>query len=197
MSNVKLTIVFYSTYGTNHAIAQEAARAAGQAGAEVRLRRVAETAPRAAVEGQTAWKEQLERMQDIPEVSAEDMEWADAYLFSTPTRFGGAASQMRAFIDTLGPLWQKGAMAGKPVTATTSAQNPHGGQEATILSLYTTFMHWGSVIVAPGYADPVKFEDGGNPYGYSVNAGGLDDTGRKSIAYQVQRLLDVAAKLAA
>lgn len=197
MNNVKLTIVFYSTYGTNHAIAQEAARAAKATGADVRLRRVAETAPKAAVDSQDAWKDQLARMQDIPEVTHDDMEWANAYFFSAPTRFGAAPSQLRGFIDTLGPLWQKGAMAGKPVTATTSAQNTHGGQEATILSLYTTFMHWGAVIVAPGYADPVKFEDGGNPYGYSVNAGKLDDTGRKSIAYRTQRLLDVAGKLAA
>ena len=113
MSQVKLTVVFYSTYGTNHAIAQEAARAAQEAGAEVRLRRIAETAPKEVVEGQAAWKEQLARMQDIPEVSHADLEWADAYFFSAPTRFGVPASQMRAFIDTLGPLWQAGKLAGK------------------------------------------------------------------------------------
>ncbi|MCB1364357.1 MAG: NAD(P)H:quinone oxidoreductase [Rhodobacteraceae bacterium] len=197
MSQVKLTVVFYSTYGTNHAIAQEAARAAQEAGAEVRLRRIAETAPKEVVEGQAAWKEQLARMQDIPEVSHADLEWADAYFFSAPTRFGVPASQMRAFIDTLGPLWQAGKLAGKAVTATSSAQNPHGGQEATILSLYTTFMHWGAIIVAPGYADPVKFEDGGNPYGFSTTAGGLDETGRKSIAYQARRLVQTAGKLIA
>ena len=197
MSQVKLTVVFYSTYGTNHAIAQEAARAAQEAGAEVRLRRIAETAPKEVVEGQAAWKEQLARMQDIPEVSHADLEWADAYFFSAPTRFGVPASQMRAFIDTLGPLWQAGKLAGKAVTATSSAQNPHGGQEATILSLYTTFMHWGAIIVAPGYADPVKFEDGGNPYGFSTTAGGLDETGRKSIAYQARRLVQTVGKLIA
>ena len=197
MSQVKLTVVFYSTYGTNHAITQEAARAAQEAGAEVRLRRIAETAPKEVVEGQAAWKEQLARMQDIPEVSHADLEWADAYFFSAPTRFGVPASQMRAFIDTLGPLWQAGKLAGKAVTATSSAQNPHGGQEATILSLYTTFMHWGAIIVAPGYADPVKFEDGGNPYGFSTTAGGLDETGRKSIAYQARRLVQTVGKLIA
>ena len=136
-------------------------------------------------------------MQDIPEVSHADLEWADAYFFSAPTRFGVPASQMRAFIDTLGPLWQAGKLAGKAVTATSSAQNPHGGQEATILSLYTTFMHWGAIIVAPGYADPVKFEDGGNPYGFSTTAGGLDETGRKSIAYQARRLVQTVGKLIA
>lgn len=39
----------------------------------------------------------------------------------------------------------------------TSAQNPHGGQEATILSIYTTKYHWGAIVAAPGYTDPVTF----------------------------------------
>ncbi|RKF13944.1 NAD(P)H:quinone oxidoreductase [Roseovarius spongiae] len=197
MAKPKVAVIFYSTYGTNHQMAQEAARAAEEAGAEVRLRRAAETAPKAVVEGQEAWKKQLAAMQDIPEVTPDDMEWADAYFFSTPTRYGAPASQMRAFIDTLGPLWQAGKLADKAATATSSAQNVHGGQEATILSLYTTFMHWGAIIVAPGYTDPVKFEDGGNPYGFSTQAGKFDDTGRKSVAHQARRLVEKARKLIA
>lgn len=195
MAQPKIAVVFYTTYGTNHGVAQEAAAAAEAAGAEVRLRRIPETAPAEVVQGQDAWKDQLAAMQDIPEVSADDMEWADGYFFSAPTRFGVVASQMRAFIDTLGPLWQKGALANKTFTATTSAQNPNGGQETTLMSLYTTAMHWGAIIVAPGYADAVKFEDGGNPYGFSTQPGGLDDTGRKSVAYQAKRLTEMTAKL--
>ena len=192
----KITVLFYSTYGTNHAIAEEAARAAEEAGAEVRLRRCTETAPRAVVDGQDAWREQLDKMKDIPEAKPEDMEWADGYFISVPTRFGVAASQFRAFIDTLGPQWQSGALTNKAVTATTSAQNPHGGQETTIQSIYVTAMHWGAIIVPPGYADPLKFEDGGNPYGYSTPAGGFDETGKRSVAFQAQRLVEVTAKLA-
>lgn len=191
----KITVLFYSTYGTNHAIAQEAARAAEEAGAEVRLRRCAETAPKAVVDGQDAWREQLDKMKDIPEAKPEDMEWADGYFISAPTRFGVAASQFRAFIDTLGPQWQSGALANKAVTATTSAQNPHGGQESTIQSIYVTAMHWGAIIVPPGYADGVKFEDGGNPYGYSCEPGPLTETGKKSIAYQAKRLVEFAGKI--
>lgn len=52
-----------------------------------------------------------------------------------------------------------------------SAQNTHGGQEATILSLYTTMYHWGAIVVASGYTDPVTFGAGGNPYGTSVTIG--------------------------
>jgi len=191
----KITILFYSTYGTNHGIAQEAARAAEEAGAEVRLRRCQETAPSEVVEGQEPWRDQLERMKDIPEASLADMEWADGYFISVPTRFGVPASQFRAFVDTLGPLWQSGKLANKAVTATSSAQNPHGGQETTIQSIYVTAMHWGAVIIPPGYADPIKFEDGGNPYGYSCTPGELDETGKKSVSFQARRLVEFAEKL--
>jgi len=129
------------------------------------------------------------------EAKPEDMEWADGYFISAPTRFGVAASQFRAFIDTLGPQWQSGALANKAVTATTSAQNPHGGQETTIQSIYVTAMHWGAIIVPPGYADGVKFEDGGNPYGYSCEPGPLSDTGKKSVAFQAKRLVEFAGKI--
>ena len=45
MAAPKILVLFYTTYGTNHRIAETAARAAETAGAEVRLRRAAETAP--------------------------------------------------------------------------------------------------------------------------------------------------------
>ncbi|PRD40006.1 UNVERIFIED_CONTAM: NAD(P)H dehydrogenase (quinone) [Trichonephila clavipes] len=196
MTAVKLAIVFYSTYSTNLQMARIAAEAAEAAGAEVRLRRVAETAPAEVVNGQEAWKATLDKMQDIPVATPEDMEWANAYLFSAPTRFGQAPSQMRAFIDTLGGLWFKGALSGKPISAMTSAQNPHGGQEATILGLYTTFAHWGSIIVPPGYTDQAIFAAGGNPYGYSHTQGkDFDDNAKAAIGHQARRLVDIAAKL--
>lgn len=195
--NVKLAIVYYSTYGTNHQMASLAAEAARAAGAEVRLRKVPETAPAAVVAGQEAWKNHAEATADVPVATAEDMAWANAYLFSAPTRFGVQASQMRAFIDTLGPLWFQGELANKPVSAMSSAQNAHGGQEATLLSFYTTIMHWGGIIVAPGFTDPSIYKVGGNPYGYSHTAGQpFDDDAKAAIAHQARRLVEVAAKLA-
>ena len=136
-------------------------------------------------------------MEDIPVVTPDDMEWADGYFFSAPTRYGVMASQMRAFIDTLGPVWQKGGLANKTFTATTSAQNVHGGQETTLVSMYVTAMHWGSVLVPPGYTSEVLFEAGGNPYGYSTQAGGVDKVGKKAIQHQATRLVEMTAKLRA
>lgn len=193
MSKTKLAVIYYSTYGTNHEMAQVAEKAAREAGAEVRLLRVAETAPEAVVNSQDAWAAQAERMSNVPEAGLDDLEWADAYLFSTPTRFGGASSQMRAFIDTVGPLWGAGKLVNKHVSAMTSAQNPNGGQETTLQSLYFTFMHWGAVVVAPGYTDDSIFAAGGNPYGVSVTAdgAGLTDEDKAAVRHQTRRLIDI------
>lgn len=194
---VKLAIVYYSTYGTNRQMAEIAAKAASDAGAEVRLLRVAETAPEAVIAGQDAWKAALEAQAHIPVATPADLEWANAYLFSAPTRFGTVPSQLRAFIDTLDGLWFGGKLANKPVSAMTSAQNPHGGQEGTLLGLYTTMLHWGAVIVAPGYTDPAIFAAGGNPYGYSHTQGAaFDDKATAAIAHQAKRLVEMAGKLA-
>jgi NAD(P)H dehydrogenase (quinone) len=196
MSDVRLAILFYSTYGTNHRMAEIAAEAAREAGAEVRLLRVPETAPREVVEGQDAWKAQAEKTADIPEVTHADMEWANGYLISAPTRYGVVASQMRAFIDTLGGLWFEGKLANKTFSAMTSAQNTHGGQETTLQSLYVTAMHWGAIIVAPGYTDPVLFEAGGNPYGVSAKAGEVTDKIESAIRHQAKRQVEITAKIA-
>lgn len=194
---VKLAVVFYSTYGTGLAMAREAAEAARQAGAEVRLLRVPETAPQDVVNGQDAWKANLEAMKDIPEVTPADMEWADGYLLSSPTRFGGAASQMRAFIDTLGGLWASGKLANKTFSAMTSAQNVNGGQETTLQTLYVMAMHWGCILTPPGYTDQVIFTSGGNPYGASVTANGqpLSEADKASIRHQAKRQVELTQKL--
>ena len=130
----------------------------------MRLRHVAETAPDEAVESQDEWAEHRVEMEGEPVADPDDLAWADAVLFGTPTRFGSATSQLQAFIDTLGPLWQEGGLADKVYAGFTATQTEHGGQETTLLSLYTNFMHWGGIIVTPGYTDEVKFADG-NPYG--------------------------------
>lgn len=196
MSTPKILVAFYSTYGTNHQVALAAAEAAREAGADVRLVRFAETAPDDVVAGQDAWKAQAEKVADIPVISHDDMVWADGYFWSSPTRYGSATSQVRAFIDTLGPLWMEGKLANKTFTATTSAQNTHGGQEATILGLYTTVMHWGAIIVAPGYTDDSLYAAGGNPYGFSTSAGSFGDEGKAAVAHQARRLVEMTSKFA-
>lgn len=198
MSTVRLTIVYYSSYGTNHQMAEIAAEAAREAGAEVRVRKARETAPEGVVNGQDAWRAQAERTAHIAEATLDDLEWANAYLLSAPTRYGTAASQMRAFIDQTGPLWSTGKLANKAASAMSSAQNPHGGQETTVKTLNDTFAHWGCILVPPGYTDPITFQSGGNPYGVTVTANGqpMPEPVKQAIRHQSRRLVEFAAKLA-
>src|SRR5699024_2718467 len=103
------------------------------------------------------------------------------------------------FLDLQGGLWAEGKLVNKVVSGMSSAQNDHGGQEASILSLYTSLMHWGAIIAAPGYADPVIFTTGGNPYGTTVTTG--DNTAERdakpAVEAQTKRTLDVASRIKA
>ncbi len=198
MSKINLTIVYYSATGTNYQMALAAKEAAEAAGAEVRLRKVRELAPDATIDAKPAWRAHIEATQHVDEVTLDDLAWADAYIFGTPTRFGNIAAQLKQFLDTTGGLWFKGALSNKVVAGFTSAQNAHGGQETTLMALYNTFYHWGSIIVPPGYTDPVIFGAGGNPYGVSATADGepVPDAVLEAARYMTRRVVDVAQQLA-
>ncbi len=195
MENVKLAIVYYSSTGTNYQLAQWAEKAAKQNGVkEVKILKVKETAPQEAISENKDWQAHIEATRNVPEVSLDDLEWADAIIFSAPTRYGDLPSQLSAFIDTTGGLWFTGKLANKVVSGMTSAQNIHGGQETTLLSLYKTMYHWGAIVVTPSYTDESIFGAGGNPYGVSVSAGkeNLNEKVEKAVAHQVKRTLTTA-----
>jgi NAD(P)H dehydrogenase (quinone) len=193
MTQPKILVAFYSAHGTNMRVAEIAERASREAGAEVRRRRFAETAPEEVVRSDETWSRTYDAMRDIPEIDKDDVAWAEGYYFVVPTHYGAPPGAMVMFTDTLGPLWKNGSMSNKAFTAATSAQFENGGQEGTISTLMTMAMHWGCILVPPGYADPVKFEDGGNPYGYSQKAGATPD--EVSITYQARRLVWATERL--
>ncbi|KAA0565082.1 NAD(P)H:quinone oxidoreductase [Rossellomorea aquimaris] len=196
MSNVKLAIMYYSSTGTNYQMAKWAEEAAKEAGAEVKVLRFEETAPEGAIASNPAWEKHYNETKDIvPVATLDDLEWADAYLFNVPTRFGNVPSQVKAFLDTTGGLWFNGKLANKVVSATSSASNSHGGQEQTVLALYTTMMHWGAIIAAPGYTDQSSFTTGGNPYGTSVTVdqeGNMVEAVEPAVKHQTRRTIQIA-----
>jgi NAD(P)H dehydrogenase (quinone) len=196
---IKVAVIYYSATGNVHRLAQAVAEGVTKAGAEVRLRRVAELAPQEAIDANPAWRAHADATANEVQVATlEELTWADAYAFGTPTRFGNVAAQLKQFLDATGGLWQAGELADKPVTAFTSASNAHGGNESTLLALYNTMHHWGSFIIPPGYTDPMLYAAGGNPYGVShaSGAGEPSDALLTAAAYQGERLATVAAQLA-
>jgi NAD(P)H dehydrogenase (quinone) len=198
----KVAVIYYSATGTVHALAQAVAEGAASAGATVRLRRVAELAPDPAIDQNPQWRRHTDAAASITQATIEDLAWADAFAFGTPTRFGAPAAPLKQFIDQAGGLWQEGKLADKPVTAFTSAFNRHGGNEATILSLGNVFYHWGALIVPPGYTDPAVHAAGGNPYGTSFvtgasNGNGPDAPTLDAARHQGRRLTQITTRLQA
>jgi NAD(P)H dehydrogenase (quinone) len=137
--------------GNVDGLARAVAEGAEEGGAEVRLRHVEELASELMISQNQHWGRHRSRVADAPVASLDDLAWADGVALGSPTRFGNVAAQLKQFVDQAGVLWQRGDLADEVATAFRSAQNPHGGQESTILALNNTFYHWGMVIVPLGY----------------------------------------------
>lgn len=195
--SINCAIIYYSATGTTYKMARAIEEGAREAGAEIRFRKVKELAPEEAIRSNQGWVAHRKETQNVPEATMDDLEWADAIFFGTPTRYGLPTAQLKQFIDQSGPLWSKGKLVDKIVSSFTSAATPHGGHETTLTALNNTFYHWGCIIVPPGYADPIQFK-AGNPYGASFvsNNGELepDETALASARFQGRRMIEVASR---
>jgi NAD(P)H dehydrogenase (quinone) len=194
----KIAVVHYSATGNVHRMAQALAEGATAAGAEVRVRRVAELAPPEAIDANPRWRAHVDAVADTPLASLDDLAWADGMAFGSPTRFGGPASQLKAFLDTTGGLWATGALADKVATAFTTASTGHGGLESTILAMNNMLYHWGALVLPLGYTDG-SVHAAGNPYGASwVSRRGAppDDLALDVCRWQGTRLARFAAAVA-
>ena len=167
----KVLIAFYSRGGVTEALAKAVAEGAAAEGAEVRLRRAREFVGEEVMKKAPGWVEGATRMNALYQAPTEaDAEWADALVFGTPTRFGSMTAELKAYIDSLGGLWFKGALVGKAGAAFASTSTLHGGNEVTITALYAPMAHLGLILVPTGYADPALVK-AGTPYGASSVSG--------------------------
>lgn len=196
----KVLVLYYSSYGHIEQMAAAVAEGAREGGAEVDIRRVAETAPPEVVAAAHFKTDSAHPLIEGPDKLPE----YDAIVIGAPTRYGRMPSQMASFLDTTGGLWMRGALNGKVGGAFTSTASQHGGQETTLFSLITNLMHLGLVVVGLDYGfqgqlgvDEVR---GGSPYGATTisAADGSRQPGDEELAgarYQGRRIAEVAGKL--
>ncbi|PUE43499.1 NAD(P)H:quinone oxidoreductase [Limnohabitans sp. Hippo3] len=167
----KVLVLYYSTYGHLETMAQAVAEGARSTGAQVDLKRVAETVPLA-----IAQSGHFKLDQAAPVATVAELENYDAIVVGAPTRFGRMPAQMASFLDQAGGLWARGALHGKVGGAFTSTATQHGGQEVTLFSIITNLMHFGMVIVGLPYSHQGQMSldeiVGGTPYGATTIAGG-------------------------
>ncbi|KAI9227267.1 MAG: NAD(P)H:quinone oxidoreductase, type IV [Piptocephalis tieghemiana] len=162
---VKLYIVYYSTWLHVHELALAIQRGAQKVpGLEIKLFQMAETLPDAALE-----KMYAPAKPDVPVLQPNDIAEADGFLFGIPTRYGNMPTQVKAFWDATGSLWQKGALVGKMAGTFFSTSSQHGGQETTAFTFLTTLAHHGMIYVPLGYSTPLLLDNelpnGGSAYG--------------------------------
>ena len=197
----KVLVLYYSTYGHIETMAQAVAEGARGEGADVTIKRVAETVP------EEVAKANHFKLDQPAEVAApEELAEYDAIIVGTGTRFGRMSSQMAAFWDRTGGLWATGALIGKVGASFTATASQHGGQETTQFSILTNLLHHGLTIVGLDYGFQGQLGNdevtGGSPYGASTIAGGdgsrqphtIDLDGARYLGAKVAR---TAAKLTA
>ncbi|HVP17842.1 MAG TPA: NAD(P)H:quinone oxidoreductase [Spirochaetia bacterium] len=198
----KIAIIYYSAMGHANQVARAFEQGAKAEGAEVRLRKVRELATPDVVATNPAWKAHVEATKGVPEATLADLEWANGYVFGSPTRYGVMAAQLKQFFDAGGQLWMQGKLSHKPVTAFAGAMNPHGGQVNTINSIYAVMHHWGTIIIPTGYTDSSIYAAGGSPYGVIYTAparesAAVDEPVLAAARYMGARLARYAEVLAA
>ena len=200
-SPTRLLVAFYSRSGSTEALAVAAADAAREVGAEVRLRRAREVASEDAMSQSDGWLDEARRQNALYEApTKDDAEWADAILLGTPSYFGAMATELKNFLDQLGPQWKSGALSGKVGGGFATASWPHGGTEVVTVSLYVPMAHLGMVIVPPGYTNEAMLE-AGSPYGASAIVGSERrpprDEDLAAIRHQTRRMVAITSALIA
>ena len=97
----KVAVIFHSATGNVYQLADSLAAGARSAGAEVRLLKVAETASPETIARNQRWADHVQATAHIPTATLDDLEWADAIVLGSPTRFGNVTAQMKALIVAL------------------------------------------------------------------------------------------------
>lgn len=171
-------VAYYSSYGHTARMAQAVAEGArgAEEGVEVRVARIPELEEaRKAMSTQEWYVKAQEAHAHLPEVTHDDLRWADGIIWGMPTRFGNMPAQVKQFLDTCGGLWANGELEDKATGIFTGTATIHGGQESTILTGLVPLLHLGMVFVGTPYGQNAHILTtdgiGGSPYGPGTLAG--------------------------
>lgn len=199
-----VNVIFHSIYGHIYRMAEAVAEGVRAVpGVEVKLFQVRETLPDEILASIGA-VEARKKFSHIPIADLESLSGAEAVIFGTPTRFGNMSAEMRAYLDSTGPLWAKGALIGKVGSVFASTGTQHGGQESTLLSFHTTLLHHGMIIAGLPYSEARQMTmneiSGGSPYGATTIAGpdGKRQPSENELAmasFQGRHVADIAKRL--
>lgn len=142
---MKAIIVYQSAYGHVKQMAENIEKGLTGSNVEVTLSIAAETNP-------------------------DDLLNYDAIIFGSPVRMGSIGDEMKAFIDKTGGIWMKVAAKNKIGGVFVSGGGFASGNELTQISLYSTLMELGLVLVGC-LNDMPGFGTGANQWGPFAQVG--------------------------
>lgn len=162
---VRVLVLFHSWTANTLELARAVARGAERVpSCTVEVKRVPELRDESEFVQHEHIGRKYRNIQAHPIATPDDVVAADVVFFGSPTRLGTMSAEMKHFIDRLGPHWQKGLLKNKVAAAFATASTPHGGQEFTLMSLIAAQMHFGMIVVTPGFTEPI-FDVAGAAYG--------------------------------
>lgn len=183
----KVLVIYYSLHGHVEALANAVGKGAESIrNTEVRLRRVPDAGDEKPID------------RAVSEATHEDLRWADAIAWGTPTRYGVMATPLKRFFDGMVDIWLRGELEDKPTGVFTSTATIHGGQESTILTTLVPLLHFGMIFVGSPYVQNPHILTteaiGGSPYGPSTIA--APDNSRPVAALELLTARNLGARLA-
>ena len=147
MGDINALVVFYSRYGVTEKLALAAGLGAIQADANIRLRRVADSADAASIAADTNWKKNLDRMnRDYVAPRPADPVWADVIILATPAE---SSTEVESYVASLPST---GSMSGK-----LAAPLAPGNRESALKPIYSAAACCGLIVTPCGDTsdDPV------------------------------------------
>jgi len=187
----RVAIIYYSMYGHVAKLAQAEKKGIEEAGGSVDMFQIQETLSEEILGKMHA----PAQSKDVSFATANVMKEYDAFLFGIPTRYGTYSAQWKTFIDSLGQLWQSGALFGKYFGLFVSTGTAGGGQETTAITALSSWVHQGMIYVPLGYATafPILADlseaRGGSPWGagtFSAGDGSRQPSAKELELAQIQ-----------
>jgi NAD(P)H dehydrogenase (quinone) len=194
---LEILVLYYSKGGSVKEMSKIIARGINSVdGVEAKLRTVPEVSPLT-----TQQEGKIPESGDLY-ANLSDLENCQGLVLGSPTRFGNMAAPLKYFIDSMSPIWIKGAMEDKPASVFTSSGSVHGGNESTLLSMQLPLLHLGMLIMGIPYSTPSLSStvSGGTPYGSSHVGGDSNEndltSDEKSICFaQGERIALLVKKI--
>lgn len=185
----QILVLFSSIYGANAALAEAAGGALESAGADVRVRGVPQL---------VLGKYEVDAAKAHPKATADDLAWAEGFVFTSPAHTGAMAASLKAFVDDNHDAAIAGQFLNTTFTAMATAELPHSGQEVVVNQLNGLGAAWGCVLVPPSTANSELNALDGNAFGisFTLDNGKLPEGIQGALNDHLQRFVQVTEALA-